>query len=50
MRSERVQTNIVIFTLKGEAVRRSLCAAEGARGCLASAIGPDQVRLVTHSM
>jgi len=45
---EHVQTNIVIFTLKGEGDAAAFCAALKQKGVLASAIGPHSVRLVTH--
>jgi threonine aldolase len=43
-----VQTNIVIFTLKGEQDASAFCAALKERGVLASAVGPHAVRFVTH--
>jgi threonine aldolase len=43
-----VETNIVIFRLTGELSAASLVAQLKARGILASAIGPDAIRLVTH--
>jgi threonine aldolase len=46
---ESVQTNIVIFTLRDEGDAPALVAALKAEGVLTSAIGPHQVRLVTHS-
>jgi threonine aldolase len=45
---EGVQTNIVIFTLKGEGDAPAFCAALKQRGILSSAIGPHSVRFVTH--
>jgi threonine aldolase len=45
---EAVQTNIVIFRLRGNADAAAFCAALRQRGVLASAIGPHAVRLVTH--
>ena len=41
-----VETNIVIFSTQGDAP--SLVAAMRERGVLASAIGPNSIRLVTH--
>jgi threonine aldolase len=41
-----VETNIVIFRVPGRAA--ALTAALKEKGVLASAIGPDAVRLVTH--
>jgi len=43
---EGVQTNIVIFSVKGDAA--GLVAGLKAKGVLTSAIGPKDVRLVTH--
>jgi threonine aldolase len=45
---ECVQTNIVIFHLRGRADAAAFCAALKQKGILASAIGPHSVRLVTH--
>jgi threonine aldolase len=45
---ESVETNIVIFRLKGERSAPELVARLKARGILASAFGPDAIRLVTH--
>jgi threonine aldolase len=45
---DSVQTNIVIFTLKGEGDAPAFCAALKPKGILTSAIGPHRVRLVTH--
>ena len=42
---DAVETNIVIFTWKDAA---GFCAALKAKGILASPIGPDKVRFVTH--
>ncbi len=42
-----VETNIVIFRLKGVSAAE-LVARLKARGILASAFGPDAIRLVTH--
>jgi len=43
-----VQTNIVIFSLTGNADAAIFCAALKQQGVLASAIGPHSVRFVTH--
>jgi threonine aldolase len=43
-----VETNIVIFKLTGGLGAASLVARLKARGILASALGPDAIRLVTH--
>jgi threonine aldolase len=43
-----VQTNIVIFTLRDEGDAAGLVRALRENGVLASAIGPHEVRLVTH--
>lgn len=43
-----VQTNIVIFSLKGEADAAAFCARLKEKGVLASAVGPHAVRFVTH--
>ena len=43
-----VETNIVIFTLKGEGDAAAFCGALKDKGVLASAIGPHSVRFVTH--
>jgi len=45
---EGVQTNIVLFTLRGEGDAVGLVAALKAEGILCSAIGLHAVRLVTH--
>jgi threonine aldolase len=45
---EGVQTNIVIFTLKANGTAPEFVANLKANGVLASAIGPNTVRLVTH--
>lgn len=45
---EGVQTNIVIFRLKGDQDASVFCAALKGRGLLASAVGPQAVRFVTH--
>jgi threonine aldolase len=44
----RVQTNIVIFGLRGERDAKSLVSALAARGVLAGNVGAHSVRLVTH--
>lgn len=43
-----VETNIVIFHLRGEGDAAAFCAALKQKGVLASAIGPHSVRFVTH--
>ncbi len=43
-----VQTNIVIFRLRGGGDAEAFCAALKQRGVLASGIGPRAVRFVTH--
>jgi threonine aldolase len=43
-----VQTNIVIFNLRGGGDAAAFCAALKERGVLASGIGSRAVRLVTH--
>ena len=45
---DAVQTNIVIFRLRGEADAPAFCASLKQKGVLASAIGPHAVRFVTH--
>jgi threonine aldolase len=45
---DAVETNIVIFKLRGGRMAAELTARLKARGILMSAIGPDAVRLVTH--
>lgn len=45
---ECVQTNIVIFRLRGESDAAAFCAALKRKEVLASAIDPHRVRLVTH--
>ncbi len=45
---DAVQTNIVIFKLRAGTDAAAFCAALRQRGILASAIGPQAVRLVTH--
>ncbi len=44
-----VETNIVIFRLTGKLTAAALVARLKARGILASAVGPDAIRLVTHN-
>ncbi len=43
-----VQTNIVIFSLRGEGDAEALVSALARRGVLAGTVGPNSVRLVTH--
>ena len=43
-----VQTNIVLFTLRGSGDAASVVASLKSEGILCSAIGPHAVRLVTH--
>jgi threonine aldolase len=43
-----VETNIVIFSLRGDGDAAAFCAALKHKGVLASAIGPHSVRFVTH--
>jgi threonine aldolase len=43
-----VETNIVIFKLTGRMTAAELVARLKARGILATAVGPDAIRLVTH--
>ncbi len=43
-----VETNIVIFRLTGEMTATELVVRLKERGILASAVGPDAIRLVTH--
>jgi threonine aldolase len=43
-----VQTNIVIFTLRGQGDAAALVARMKQRGVAASAVGPHAVRFVTH--
>ncbi len=45
---ETVETNIVIFRLTGPLTDSELVAGLKARGVLASSVGPQLVRLVTH--
>jgi threonine aldolase len=45
---DSVETNIVIFRLTGKLTAAELVARLKARGILASAFGPDAIRLVTH--
>lgn len=45
---DAVETNIVIFSLRGEGDAAAFCAALKRKGVLASAIGPHSVRFVTH--
>jgi threonine aldolase len=43
-----VETNIVIFRLKGEVTAKELVDRLKVRGILASTLGPNMIRLVTH--
>jgi threonine aldolase len=43
-----VETNIVIFGLRGGGDAAAFCASLKQKGVLASAVGPHEVRLVTH--
>jgi len=45
---ETVQTNIVIFNLSGEGKAEALVAKLKQRGVLASKVGPEAIRFVTH--
>ena len=45
---DSVETNIVIFRLKGEVTASELVNRLKARGILASTLGPNMIRLVTH--
>lgn len=45
---EAVQTNIVIFKLRGDGDAAQFCAGLKEKGVLASSIGPHAVRFVTH--
>ena len=45
---DSVETNIVIFTLKGEVTATELVSRLRTRGILASTLGPSMIRLVTH--
>jgi threonine aldolase len=45
---ERVQTNILLFGLRGVGDVKPLVSALAKRGVLASSIGPSAIRLVTH--
>jgi threonine aldolase len=45
---ELVQTNIVLFALRGEGDAEALVSALARRGVLTSTVGPHSVRLVTH--
>jgi threonine aldolase len=45
---DAVETNIVIFRLTGGLSAAELVARLKARGILASTVGPDAIRLVTH--
>lgn len=43
-----IETNIVIFDLRGDSDAAAFCAGLKAKGVLASAIGPRSIRFVTH--
>jgi len=43
-----VETNIVIFRLRGEVTASELVDRLKRRGILASTLGPSMIRLVTH--
>ncbi len=45
---EGVQTNIVVFTLRGRGDANALVARLKARGVLSGTVGPHSVKLVTH--
>jgi threonine aldolase len=45
---DAVQTNIVIFKLRGDGDAGKFCATLKQKGVLASAIGPHSIRFVTH--
>jgi threonine aldolase len=45
---DAVETNIVIFNLRGEGDAAAFCAGLKTKGVLASAIGPHAIRFVTH--
>jgi threonine aldolase len=45
---DAVETNIVIFRLTGRLTAKDLVERLKQRGVLASAFGPDAIRLVTH--
>src|ERR1700761_5955287 len=45
---ELVETNILIFSLRGEGDATALVRALARRGVLASTLGPNSIRLVTH--
>jgi threonine aldolase len=45
---ERVQTNIIIFSLRGDGEVKRLVSALARRGVLASTVGSRYLRLVTH--
>ena len=45
---DRVQSNIVIFSLRGERTAAEVVAGLREQGVLASAVGPRAVRFVTH--
>jgi threonine aldolase len=45
---DAVETNIVIFKLRGELSAAELVARLKARGVLMSTVGPNAIRAVTH--
>jgi threonine aldolase len=45
---ELVETNILIFSLRGDGDAKGLVQALAQRGVLASTVGPHSIRLVTH--
>jgi threonine aldolase len=45
---DSVETNIVIFNLRGDGDAAAFCAGLKTKGVLASAIGPHTIRFVTH--
>jgi len=45
---DTVETNIVIFKLRGELTATELVNRLKSRGILASTLGPSMIRLVTH--
>jgi threonine aldolase len=45
---DSVETNIVIFEVKGAVTAKELVARMKERGVLASSLGPTSIRLVTH--
>ena len=45
---DSVETNIVLFEVRGPVAAKELVARMKERGVLASSLGPDSIRLVTH--